>query len=346
METLGTYQLTTPMTTHNSGYSIWGYGTKNGREYFIKQFLSPKFPADDKVSSPERVAKKTRQCHQFERRKIALYQALNTHSDGVTVTVDEFFRVESKYFIATRKIDALPWEVEDIAGLSIENKKYLCSIIAHGISCLHKARIVHADLKHENILFTGTAGGYVSAKIIDFDSGFLETDPPGEDEELIGDQVYFSPEACLTFMGARPELTCKMDVFSMGILFHQYLAGYLPNFNEELGCCAGEAVVNGDHVQIDENLPQELRELLTRMLDADPEKRPTSMEVYCALTARKVPQSEIDAAQPDYHAPMPEPTVREERRVATPAPSPAATSASSGATSTVSNPFFKPGNLL
>ncbi len=342
MEILGTYELTTPMTTHNSGYSIWGYGRKNGNEYFIKQFLSPKFPDNDKVSSPERIAKKTRQCRQFEARKVALYQALNAHSDGITVTVDEFFRVESKYFIATRKVKALPWEVSDIAGLSLNNKKYLCSIIAHGITSLHKARVVHADLKHENILFTGTPSGYVTAKIIDFDSGFLETDPPGEDEELIGDQVYFSPEACLTFMGERPKLTCKMDIFALGILFHQYMCGKLPEYNEELGCCAGEAVANGDHVKVSEEIPDMIRQLLIRMLDSNPDRRPTAMEVYCALTSRKVPQSEIDAAKPDYNAPMPGST-REEKKVSTPVYAPAPTPAPS---TTSGNPFSKAGDLF
>ncbi len=341
METIGTFELTTPMTTHNSGYSIWGYGRKNGTEYFIKQFLSPKFPENDNVSSPERIAKKTNQCRQFEARKSALYQALNTHSDGVTVSVDEFFRVESKYYIATRKINALPWEVEDIAGLSLANKKYLCSIIAHGVMCMHKARVVHADLKHSNIIFTSTPSGYVTAKIIDFDSGFLETDPPGENEELVGDQVYFSPEACRTFMGERPELTCKMDIFSLGILFHQYMTGRLPDFNSELGCCAGEAVANGDTISVSRDLPDNIRELLVRMLDGDPANRPSAMEVYCALTARKVPQEEIDASQPDYRAPAPEPTREKILSVndfsITPA-TPAAANKSS-------NPFFKPGDL-
>ena len=339
METLGTYQLTTPMTTHNSGYSIWGYGTKNGKEYFIKQFLSPKFPENDKVSTPERIAKKTKQCRQFEARKVAIYQALNTNSDGITVCVDDFFRVESKYYIATAKIDALPWEIEDICGLPLANRKYLCSIIAHGVACLHKGRVVHADLKHENILFTGTSSGYVTAKIIDFDSGFLETDPPGEDEELIGDQVYFSPEACLTFMGQRPELTTKMDVFSMGVLFHQYLTGNLPGYNEELGCCVGEAVANGDLPVLQEDLPEELKSLLGRMLSADPVKRPTSIEVYAALTTRRVTQEELDSFSPDYTAPMPEPTREEKKPVSASMPASTPTKTTSG------NPFSKAGDL-
>lgn len=327
MEKLGTYELTGHLTSQNSGYSVWGFGRKNGRDYFIKQFLSPKYPENDTVSSPERLKKKINQCRRFEQRKVAVYQKLNENSDGNAVRVEEFFRIESKYYITMRKIEALPWDVEKLASLPEEEKYFLCAIIAHGIAGLHKGRVIHADLKHDNVLFMRTPAGNVTAKIIDFDSSFLETDPPAAGEEIIGDLVYFSPEACRSIWGEELELTCKMDIFSLGVLFHQYFAGELPGFDREKCTYPGEAVAKGESITVSPDLPEDLRDLLERMMLPDPALRPTAMEVYHALS-KKLNGTPAEPAEA-YTVEPPAPEV-----VAAPvsAPKPAGT-------------FFRPGDL-
>lgn len=335
MEILGTYELTGHLTSQNSGYSVWGFGKKNGCDYFIKQFLSPKYPVNDSVSSPARREKKIRQCQEFEQKKIAVYKKLNENSDGNAVRVEEFFRIDSKYYISMRKIEALPWDVAMLASLPEKEKVFLCAIIAHGIAGLHKGRIIHADLKHDNVLFMRTPAGNVTAKIIDFDSSFLETDPPAGGEEIIGDLVYFSPEACRSIWGDTVELTCKMDIFSLGVLFHQYFAGCLPAFDPEQYSYPGEAVAKGEILTVSPDLPADIHDLLERMLNPDPVQRPTAMEVYHAFSAYlsgkecvRIPE---DAAEEEIvPAAEAEPEVPESV-VVTPPP--------------VRSPFFRAGDL-
>lgn len=335
MEKLGSYELTGHLTSQNSGYSVWGFGRKNGRDFFVKQFLSPKYPDNYTVSSAASIEKRKKKCERFEQKKTAIYRKINENSDGNAVRIEEFFRVESKYYISMRKIDALDWSVDTIASLAEKEKRFLCSVIAHGIAGLHKGRVVHADLKHDNILFMKASSGYVTAKIIDFDSGFLETDPPTEGEEIVGDQVYFSPEACKTFMGESPELTCKMDVFALGILFHQYFCGALPLFDESLGSCVGEAVARGGVATVSAVIPADVRSLLEQMLDADPHKRPTAEEVYAALTEKTPEEVERHERNADINS-------AEKSGDSTYGK----TSGSKIAASTVSgNPFFRPGDL-
>jgi len=324
MELLGTYELTGHLTSQNSGYSIWGFGKKNGQDYFLKQFLSPRYPENDPMSSPERIARKKRQCQRFEQKKAALYEKINENSDGNAVRVEEFFRIESKYYISMQKIEDLKWTVGDVAALPREQVVFLCAVIAHGIAGIHKGSVVHADLKHDNVLFMKSNTGEVTAKIIDFDSGFLETDPPKDGEEIVGDQVYFSPEACATFLGRNPELTCKMDVFALGILFHQYLTGALPGYDTNLGTCAGEAVAKGGTVTVSDALEEDLRALLERMLSPNPHARPTAFEVYSQLMDR-LPKPVVEEAPPAVEEKPP--VVQEEPPK------------SSG------NPFFRPGDL-
>lgn len=283
MNYIGKYVLSGSLTNQNAGYSVWGFGKKNGKEYFIKQFVDQKYPANDTVSSPERLAKKIKACECFEKRKKALYQRINENSDGNAVRIEEFFRIESKYYISMRKINSLHLEVDDIAKMPIGEIKRLCAIIAHGVASLHNGRIVHADLKPDNILFMKTSAGYTTAKIIDFDSGFLETDAPGPGENIVGDFQYFSPEACRSIWGEDVELTCKMDIFALGVLFHQYFYGNPPGFNTEESSYSGEAAAKGEILKVSSTIPSDIRELLKKMLDNDPQKRPTAMDVYYAL---------------------------------------------------------------
>ena len=308
MEMLGRYELTGQLSGQNSGYSVWGFGKKDGQDYFIKQFLSPKHPEGDTVSSPERLEKKYRQCAEFERQKVAVYQALNSFSDGNAVRVHEFFRIGPKYYIAMPKVEALHWGVGEMVGLPDFAKRRLCAIIAHGIAGLHRGGVVHADLKHDNILFTRTATGSVTAKIIDFDSSFPEASPPEAGEDIVGDLVYFSPEACCSMWGMEIPLTCKMDIFSLGVLFHQYFSGSLPLFDEAESSYAGEAVAKGLPLTLSPDLPEDVAALLEQMLSPNPLQRPNAMEVFAALSniaVEEEPYTETAApdAYPEYDPP-------------------------------------------
>lgn len=323
MEMLGKYELTGHLSSQNSGYSVWGFGKKDGKDYFIKQFLSPKYPENDTVSSPERLQKKKQQCERFESQKVSIYRALNDNTDGNAVRVCEFFRIESKYYITMPKIEALPWSVDDVAALPEQEKRRLCAIIAHGIAGLHRGRIIHADLKHDNVLFMRTKAGTVTAKIIDFDSSFLETEPPAAGEDIIGDLVYFSPEACSSIWGYETNLSCKMDIFSLGVLFHQYFAGALPGFDIEQCNYAGEAVAKGLPLTVAEIIPEDVAGLLKQMLSADPAERPDAEEVFWALApvAGTVPCTEPERTE----------CIVQERPVTQ--------------TTVSSQPFFVPGDL-
>ncbi len=331
MERLGTYELSGALSNQNAGYSVWGFGKKNGKNYFIKQFVAQKYPANDTVSSPERLQKKIKECERFEQKKRAVYKMLNENSDGNAVRVEEFFRIESKYYISMRKIEALPWDVATVAALPSGEIRRLCAIIAHGIDSLHKGRIVHADLKHDNVLFMKTDKGYTTAKIIDFDSSFLETDPPLAGDEIIGDLVYFSPEACRSIWGEEMTLTCKMDIFALGVLFHQYFTGQLPGFDTEQSSYPGEAVAKGELLTVSGKIPTDVHDLLASMLNPDPELRPTAIEVFNTLRGIVVTSPKVEPEK-DGPPPVFVPDKEEETPVVIPS-------------TTSGNPFYRAGDL-
>lgn len=303
MSSLWRYNLQSEFTNKNAGFSMWCFGNYNGKEYFIKQFLSPKYPHNDTESSPEKIARRKRECELFEQRHREMYRILTEYSDGNDVSILSFFRINSKYYIATEKIDVLDLPVEAIAAMEDPERRRLCAIIAHAVAALHKGRLVHSDIKHDNILYTKTESGKLTAKIIDFDGGFLETNPPSEDEDVVGDSTYFSPEVCARDYEDYQPLTCKLDVFALGVLFHQYFSGRLPGYDEESFSCAGEAVYQGQTLRLDPSLPSDIGFVIARMLSRDPDDRPTAEQVFVGLKPYREPK-------PSRREPRPDPGVR------------------------------------
>ncbi len=287
-QTLGRYQLTSALSNKNAGSCRWCFGIFSGREHFIKEFLEPKHPETDTTSSPEKKAKKLRKCQEFERRKVRIYHTINECSDGNLIRVVDFFRVGAKYYMAMPRIQALKVEVGEVFCLPDNVKRRICMVIAHAISRLHGARFVHADLKHSNIMFVYSQKYQLTAKVIDYDAGFFEDDPPRNPEAIAGDTNYFSPEVYRAWREEGMHLTCKMDIFSLGVLFHQYLTGKLPGFNPEEFESVGEAVSCGEKAQISEAIPADLRSMISAMLESDPNKRPTAEDVFNILSGTDV----------------------------------------------------------
>lgn len=304
MEFLGSYKMLTPLTNKNAGSCQWCFAEKDGREYFIKEFGDPKHPFADTTSSPEKRQKKKMECERFETVKIRAYHTINSCSDGNAVPVTEFFRIGGRYYMAMPKISAEDISASRIARMPQQEQYRLCMVIAHALACIHRGKYVHSDIKETNVLFCRNNGGILTAKLIDYDSGFFEDCPPGCGEELSGDANYFSPEACLFMSEEAVPLTCKMDVFALGILFHQYFTGQYPLFDEAYSC-AGEAVACGETIQLSREIPADIRKLLEQMLAADPEERPEAGEVYACFFRRLYPGREPETIPSGFYGDMP-----------------------------------------
>ena len=279
MKTFFGYRLLTDLTGEGAGTCLWGFGEKDGSVYFIKKFLKPKYPYEDYVLTPEKIERNKKRCRNMVQKKLRIYDAVNRLSDGNDVRIHEFFRVEQSYYLTMEKVDDLKWSVNDVYSLPETERSRLCALIAHAVARLHTGGLAHSDLKHDNVLFTRTENGMLTAKVIDFDSAFFETDDL-RPEEISGDQVYFSPEAIAFINGMDARPGCKADVFALGVLFHQYFSGEVPGFDSSRCDYCGEAALSGQRLRIAPVIPPDVRTLLGGMLATDPGNRPTTQYVY------------------------------------------------------------------
>lgn len=271
------YCLTKELSNENAGMCQWGFAERNGHEYFIKQFLKPKYPEDESRLSPALIERMRWIATDFYRKRRRFYDRLRECRTGNNVVVEHFFRAGSFYYAVTDRVRGPYLSLEEIAELSEGKKRVLLRAILFNVMQFHEKGIVHSDLKPDNIMVRRTAEGYCTAKIIDFDSGFFSYEPP---EEIIGDQVYFAPEALLHNIGKNIPVNEKADVFALGLLFHQYWTGTLPEFDRREHRYASEALLDGSPLRLGDGLPDDLRALLTQMLSREPEARPSAREAW------------------------------------------------------------------
>ena len=275
-----------------AGLSKWTFAERGGRQYFIKEFLSPTYPDDAAPGSEKTKAKKRARCAAFEAHHQGIQKALaplSAYGGNLIVTLD-FFRWGAKYYKITEKVDAVGLTAADVASLDFRTQLVLLKTVAHSLKILHDLRIVHSDLKPSNIMIKRTEVGYTT-KLIDFDSSYIAGSPPPQ-EEIVGTINYYSPELLgyIQDAGVTPDqLGVASDVFALGLIYTEYLTGapppFDPAFHEPSVAARSGATLRIPRADV---LP-ELADLVDRMLSSDPSARPPIGEVHASLMALRPP---------------------------------------------------------
>ena len=162
---------------------------------------------------------------------------------------------------------------------------------ANGMEYLASRGIVHRDLSPDNVFVVDTAGGK-SVKLLDFGIAKLFESATAESLTatgfFLGKVAYGSPEQ-LGSLGQGSPLDWRSDVYSLGVIFYQVLAGRRP--------FEGRAPVEyiAAHLNLapppvaappgSPALPMELVRLIGQMLEKRREDRPQS---YREITDRLV----------------------------------------------------------
>ncbi|HYR54765.1 MAG TPA: protein kinase [Myxococcaceae bacterium] len=166
--------------------------------------------------------------------------------------------------------------------LSIHRVLNIARQISLGLDAAHRLGVVHRDIKPDNIFIEcKEAPDFV--KILDFGvakvlSPTASTSPARTREGVIvGTPRYMAPEQAVGF-AADP----RSDIYSVGAVCYQMLAGHLPFEAATLGQLMAKVIAQpptplGAQTPLGEKIPSELASLVMSCLEKDPRRRPETM---------------------------------------------------------------------
>jgi eukaryotic-like serine/threonine-protein kinase len=290
-DVLNGYVLTTD-PQGGGGHSEWAFAQKDGEEYFLKRFLYPAYPLPDGPGSEKTKAYNRQRSENFQRQQRLVMRKLRpiAGEGGNLVVTKDFFRERAFYYKVTAKVDVSMISVRDIAAMDRDSRILIMLTAAKSLDTLHKAGLVHGDVKPDNLLIKALGKGRFAIKVIDFDNCFSVHDPPAADQ-LVGDPTFYSPELLRYTVGAAPgdHLDEKNDVFALGLVFWQYLTGERPELPGGVNYPA-EAVSQGSLLSLPRSVEDRpLADLVHSMLASGAGDRPSMSDVHNTLrTARRL----------------------------------------------------------
>jgi len=152
------------------------------------------------------------------------------------------------------------------------NEKWLTLVmkqILHGVSYCHANRIIHKDLKCENIMLL-TEAGIGNPHVVIIDLGLAEMFATGgKNAKIGGTPVTMAPEVW------RGSFGFKCDIWSLGVVLFQLLSGHLPFLAQSINPQVWlQLHQRGPNWRMLSHCTAEARDLCQMMLRVDESLRP------------------------------------------------------------------------
>jgi calcium-dependent protein kinase len=195
------------------------------------------------------------------------------------VKIYEFYISENHYYIITEFC-------RDGELFSYIKNKYserqlavLFYQVFSGLWYLHENKILHRDIKLENIMIDGkendkeTGEELFWVKIIDFGTAKL-FEKNKKEKDVVGSSYYIAPEVL------KQSYNEKCDTWSVGVILYMTLVGRAPfdgKDDEEIIYKINSVDYNKNEPRLVKHSP-EVRDLVSKLLDKDTEKRYSAKE--------------------------------------------------------------------
>ena len=165
--------------------------------------------------------------------------------------------------------------------------------IASALSAAHAAGIIHRDLKTDNIFLSQKQDVTDHVKVLDFGiSRFLSaSDKTGISSVLLGTPEFMAPEQVL----APEDIDHRTDIYALGIVLYEMLAGHVPFLLEQEPGCVGldvaaahrllDRIITEPAPPLTFDVPHGLAAVVHNMLAKDRDARPQTMEDVAASLA-------------------------------------------------------------
>jgi serine/threonine protein kinase len=242
-----------------------------GRTMAVK-LLKPQFIWDER--SLQRFLREARTCSLLDHPNIVYLYDFGRDDRGEPFLVMELAEGETLHS-AIQGSPSMTLTVERVVAIMLQ--------VARALEHAHSRGVVHRDIKPENIVLTTHDSQPDWVKILDFGVARIVGQAPVTGHgQVTGTAEFIAPETLIGDGIVAP----PGDLYAVGIIFHDALVGR-PPFTGTLD------VVLHQHLEVvppllsersaDPAITPELDDLVSRLLDKDPAKRPTATQLAVEL---------------------------------------------------------------
>lgn len=232
----------------------------------------------------------------FARRFLNEARAVNIVRHPGLVEIFEFGKLPDGtlfYIMEYLEGEAMDRRIEKRQGPFAEEEAINIALqVARALAAAHEKGIVHRDLKPGNIMFVPDPvnPGLDWVKLLDFGIAKVRapqtgvvTDPEKTGEDTgqgvrLGTPLYMAPEQ----HGGAVDVDGRADVFALGVVLYELLAGKTPFRNNSLSLLISKPP---PIEKLNPAVRPQISDLVRRMMAMEPEGRPTMREVEAQLTA-------------------------------------------------------------
>jgi eukaryotic-like serine/threonine-protein kinase len=230
------------------------------------------------------IAKDSNLQHRFQREVLLARQV--THPN--LCPIYDIFHCEvppNDFLFLTMKLlpgETLAARLRRSPPVSTEEGMAILKQMVLGVAAMHRADIIHRDIKTNNIMLDGS-GENVRVYITDFGlARAFESEATLTGKELLsGTPEYMAPEL---FQGHRPSQAT--DLFAFGVVLHEIFAGEKPTLaRDNSSALVSQRLASS-------NVPPFCVQLITECISSDPERRScafeSSLHTIDPITARNL----------------------------------------------------------
>jgi formylglycine-generating enzyme required for sulfatase activity/WD40 repeat protein/tRNA A-37 threonylcarbamoyl transferase component Bud32 len=164
--------------------------------------------------------------------------------------------------------------------------------VAEGLAAAHEQGLIHRDIKPGNIWLEAADDSSIRVKILDFGLARLSGEEGNltQSGAIVGTPAYMAPEQARS----KP-VDHRADLFSLGCVLYEASAGQRPfTGSDTMGILSSLALDTPEAPHLlNDGLSLPLSQLIMKLLEKDPAKRPQSGREVAAALKRMQPENTI-----------------------------------------------------
>ncbi|MDQ1354895.1 MAG: hypothetical protein QG657_5204 [Acidobacteriota bacterium] len=168
-------------------------------------------------------------------------------------------------------------KIEAEGPLDLFDSLHIMAQVTDALAKIHSKDIVHRDMKPDNVMLIERDNDPNFVKLLDFGLAKMQHQTRlTQTGMVIGTINYMAPEQI-----AGTEISGATDIYSIGVMFYEMLIGKKP-FDGDTSIDIMKEIIEKipmEPIRFREEIPQELNELVLRMMSKKTVERPTAQEV-------------------------------------------------------------------